>query len=110
MRGSIVVMRLAAVNQLTVLGALRVLDEKHMAAARALKQESKETRKGTSPPDHSVFRRLWVRTRHRQGQSMTESAPSSTVLPCALEPLTPRGYTFLRSCTLGSNGLRGPAA
>lgn len=65
MRGSIVVMRLAAVNQLAVLGAFRVLDQEHVAAARALKQESKETRKGTSPPDHCVSRRLWARTRHR---------------------------------------------
>ena len=52
MRGSLVAMPLAAVNQITVLGAARVLDQKHVTAARALQEQSEERCERANAPNH----------------------------------------------------------
>lgn len=91
MRGSIVLMRLAAVNQRTVLGAADMLDKEHMAAARPLQHEREQGRQDTSSPNHSELEQKSLRGRHVWTASMSQPARRSIWRPCALEPLTPWG-------------------
>jgi len=45
-------MRIAIVDQLTMLGASRMLDQKHVAAARTLQKQSQQAREDASAPNH----------------------------------------------------------
>ena len=47
-----VLMRITSVDQLTVLRASAVLDQKHVAAARALQKQSQEAYQDASTPNH----------------------------------------------------------
>jgi hypothetical protein len=45
-------MSVAIVDQVTMLGASRMLDQKHVAAARTLQKQSQQARKDASAPNH----------------------------------------------------------
>jgi hypothetical protein len=45
-------MRIAIVDQLTMVGASRMLDQKHVAAARTLQKQSQQAREDASAPNH----------------------------------------------------------
>ena len=45
-------MRIAIVDQLTMLGASRMLNQKHVAAARTLQKQSQQAREDASAPNH----------------------------------------------------------
>jgi hypothetical protein len=47
-----VLMRITSVDQLTVLRASAVLDQKHVAAAQALQKQSQEAYQDASAPNH----------------------------------------------------------
>ena len=71
-------MGLASMHQLAVLGALRMLDQEHVTAARALQKQGQNSQQRTRVPDHCGCSDALVDTRHLQRPSMSETARRST--------------------------------
>lgn len=67
------------VYQISVLGAATVLDEKHMAPARALQEEREQPSECTTMPNHCIFGCVVGSSRHHQTSIMNQTQPSSTV-------------------------------
>ena len=101
-------MRVAVVDQGTMLGTPRVLDQQHVAAIRGLQEQPQDAGEDASAPNHWGSRKCWARRTHRLRASNAHSTQRSSGRPCALEWLTQRGYTLRLSRALPSNGPWGP--
>jgi len=91
------IMSVAAMDQLPVLCAARMLDQKHMSTARTLENQRRQADQDANVPNHWGFREEPHRREHRRRPIMGVLVRISIRRSCGLECLTQRGYTHRRS-------------